>query len=114
MDKARDHVFTEYLENEEAYIRTDRWKYIFCSGRRVRTDGYLLDNPTPGRYRRLYDLTSDPGEFSDVSGKNPEVVGEMEGLMLARFRATHPEAASEPQRLSRAEAIEFYLRPRDV
>lgn len=114
MDKARDHVFTEYLENEEAYIRTDRWKYIFCSGRRVRTDGYLVDNPTPGRYRRLYDLTSDPGEFSDVSGKNPEVVGEMEGLMLARFRATHPEAASEPQRLSRAEAIEFYLRPRDV
>ena len=34
--------------------------------------------------------------------------------MLERFRATHPEAASEPQRLSRAEAIEFYLRPRDV
>ena len=55
-----------------------------------------------------------PGRFSDVSAKNPDVVRELEGLMLERFRATHPDAASEPQRLSRAEAIEFYLRPRDV
>jgi hypothetical protein len=38
----------------------------------------------------------------------------MEGLMLERFRRTHPDAAFEPQRLSREEAIEFYLRPRDV
>ena len=74
MEKPRDHVFTEYLENEEAYIRTDRWKYIFCSGRRARTDGYLIDNPTPGRYRRLYDLANDPGEFHDVATRNPAVV----------------------------------------
>ena len=114
MEKARGHVFTEYLENEEAYIRSGRWKYIFCSGRRARTDGYVVDNPTPGRYRRLYDLTSDPDEFSDVAPKNPGVVSELEGLMLERFRGTHPEAVSEPQRLSRAEAIEFYLRPRDL
>ena len=45
MEKAREHVFTEYLENEEAYIRSGRWKYIFCSGRRARTDGYVVDNP---------------------------------------------------------------------
>jgi choline-sulfatase len=114
MQKAREHVFTEYLENEEAYIRSERWKYIFCSGRRARTDGYVVDNPTPGRYRRLYDLAADPGEFSDVAAANAGVVSELEGLMLERFRGTHPEAVKEPQRLSRAEAIEFYLRPRDV
>jgi arylsulfatase A-like enzyme len=114
IDRSRDHIFTEYLENEEAYIRSARWKYIFCSGRRARTDGYLVDNPTPGRYRRLYDLASDPGEFSDVAPKNAAVVASMEDLMLKRFRATHPDAAGEPQRLSPAEAIEFYLRPRDV
>lgn len=114
MEKPREHVFTEYLENEEAYIRSGGWKYIFCSGRRARTDGYVVDNPTPGRYRRLYDLAADPGEFSDVAAKNPGVVSELEVLMLERFRGTHPEAASEPQRLSRAEAIEYYLRPRDV
>ena len=114
MDKPRDHVFAEYLENEEAYIRSDRWKYIFCSGKRARTDGYAVDNPTPGRYRRLYDLAKDPGEFHDVAARNPAVVATLDGLMLERFRATHPEAASEPQRLSREEAIEFYLRPRDA
>ena len=114
MEKPRDHVFTEYLENEEAYIRSDRWKYIYCSGRRARTDGYAVDNPTPGRYRRLYDLAKDPGEFHDVAAGNPDVVAKLGALMLERFRATHPEAASEPQRLSRDEAIEFYLRPRDA
>ena len=114
MDQPRDHVFTEYLENEEAYIRSGRWKYMICSGRRARTDGYVVDNPTPGRYRRLYDLASDPGEFHDVAAKNAGVVATLEGLMLERFRRTHPDAAAEPQRLSREEAIEFYLRPRDV
>jgi choline-sulfatase len=114
MENPRGHIFTEYLENEEAYIRTSRWKYIFCSGKRARTDGYQTDTPTPGRYRRLYDLARDPGEFHDVAAANPAVVADMNVLMLERFRATHPEAASEPQRLSREEAIEFYLRPRDV
>jgi hypothetical protein len=87
---------------------------MICSGRRARTDGYVVDNPTPGRYRRLYDLASDPDEFHDVAAKNAGVVATLEGLMLERFRRTHPDAAAEPQRLSRQEAIEFYLRPRDV
>ena len=34
--------------------------------------------------------------------------------MLDRFRATHPDRESEPQRLSVPEAIEFYLPPRDL
>jgi choline-sulfatase len=109
-----DHVFSEYLENEEAYIRTGRWKFIFCSGKRRRTDGYETGDPTPGRYRRLFDLEKDPGEFTDVAAKHPKVVATLEELMLERFRATHPDRSAEPQRLSRAEALEFYLRPRDI
>jgi hypothetical protein len=62
----------------------------------------------------LYDLRADPGEFHDVATRHPDVVEKMERLMLDRFRATHPESAAEPARVSRAEAIEFYLRPRDV
>jgi choline-sulfatase len=111
---ARDHVFSEYLENEEAFVRTTKWKYVFCSGRRERTDGYKTDNPKPGRYHRLFDLEADPGEFTDLSAKSPAVVAKMEGLILERFRKTHPDAEQEPQRLSREEAIEFYLRPRDA
>ena len=114
MDNARDHIFSEYLENEEAFIRTTEWKYIFCSGRRVRTDGYETDHPAPGRYRRLYDLKSDPGEFHDVAARHPEVVDQYERLMLERFRSTHPDRSKEPQRLNRAEALEYYLKPRDA
>jgi choline-sulfatase len=110
----RDHIFSEYLENEEAFIRTVRHKYVFCTGKRARGDGYDIATPTPGRYHRLFDLEADPGEFTDVAAKQTAVVERMQTLMLERFRKTHPEAAQEPQRLSRAEAIEWYLRPRDV
>lgn len=113
MRSPRDHVFSEYLENEEAFIRSKRYKFIFCSGKRERKDGYKTDNPTPGRYVRLFDLKDDPGEFHDVSGKHPELVEQFESLMLERFRKTHPEADREPKGLTREESIEFYLRPRD-
>lgn len=114
MDKPRDHIFSEYLENEEAYIKTKEWKYIFCSGKRARQDGYQTDRPTPGRYRRLYDLKNDPGEFTDVAAAHPEMVDRFAGLLLERYRATHPDREAEPTGLTRDEAIEFYLRPRDA
>ncbi len=112
--KPRDHIFSEYLENEEAYIKTKEWKYIFCSGKRSRQDGYQTDRPTPGRYKRLYHLQNDPGEFTDVAAQHPELTVRFETLMLERFRATHPDRDREPAGLSREESIEFYLKPRDA
>ena len=109
----KPYIFSEYLENEEAYIRTPEWKFIFSTGARRRTDGYETSNPTPGRYRRLFDLKADPGEFTDVSARNPKAVERLETLMLERFRSTHPDREREPARLARPEAIEWYLRPRD-
>ncbi len=114
MDTPRDHIFSEYLENEEACIRTEQHKFIFCSGKRSRTDGYETDNPTPGRYIRLYDLKADPGEFTDVARQNPELVAKVQGLMLARFRNTHPDAPQEPKRANIDELLEWYVRPRDA
>jgi choline-sulfatase len=110
----RQSIFSEYLENEEACVRTDRWKYIHCSGKRARTDGYLTDNPTPGRTLHLFDLQKDPGEFYNVADKHPEVVQHLSGEMLKVFRSTHPEAALEPRSTSVADNIEWYLRPRDA
>jgi choline-sulfatase len=110
----RDHIFSQYLENEEAFVRTARHKLIFCSGKRKRTDGYLIDNPTPGRYLRLYDLERDPGEFTDVAAGEPALVRALQALMLDRFRRTHPEAAQLPEKLTAEEALEWFLRPRDA
>jgi arylsulfatase A-like enzyme len=114
VDAPRNWIFSEYLENEEAYVRTDRWKLVFCSGKRKRQDGYVTDNPTPGRYVRLYDHKNDAGEFTNVAAARPDVVEKLKKLMLERFRATHPDAASEPQRLSVDESLDWYVRPRDV
>jgi choline-sulfatase len=110
----RDHVISEYLENEEGFVRTGRYKLIYCSGKRARGDGYITENPTPGRYVRLFDLKNDGGEFTDVGAKNPAVVRHLEELLLRRFRETHPDAESEPAGLGREDAIDWYLRPRDV
>jgi arylsulfatase A-like enzyme len=112
-DFRRDHIFSEYLENEEAFIRTATHKFIYCSGKRERTDGYKTENPKPGRYFRLYDLRSDPGEFTDVAHGSPKIVSRMKELLLQRFRSTHPEAAQEPAG-STGDALDWYLRPRDA
>lgn len=109
----RDHIFTEYLENEEACVRTAKWKLICCSGRRRRGDGYETDRPAPGRYVRLYDLEREPGEFTDLAKKNPDVVRRLQAVMLDRFRKTHPEASREPAGAGVETAIDWYLRPRD-
>lgn len=112
--QARDHVFSEYLENEEAYIRTDRWKFIYCTGKRERKDGYVTDNPTPGRYRILYDLREDPGELYNVIKDQERIGAELQRLMLQRFRTTHPDVSLEPKLANEDEILDWYLRPRDT
>lgn len=113
--KPRQEIFSEYLENEEACIRTKDWKFVQCSGKRARTDGYAIaGNNTPGRYYRLFDLKADPNEFHNVADKHPDVVKKLSGIMLTRFRSTHPDSHQEPPNMAMADAIDWYLRPRDT
>jgi arylsulfatase A-like enzyme len=109
----RQAIFSEYLENEEACVKTNRWKLIHCTGKRVRMDGYLTLDPIPGRYVRLFDQQADPDEFLNVADKHPEVVEQLSAEMLRVFRTTHPDAGAEPPGLSSDDAIDWYLRPRD-
>ena len=65
----RDHVISEYADNAEAMVRTDRWKLIYSAGNRRRHDGYALD----GHPRRGDDAAlrprDDPGEMRDVADR---------------------------------------------
>ena len=60
-----------------------------------------------------HDAPPAPGEFTDVASRHPGKVRELEEALLARFRATHPEADQEPKG-GREEGLDFYLRPRDA
>ncbi len=114
--RRRDLIFTEYLENEEAAVRTPEWKYVYCSGRRERGDGYQTDRPAPGRYQRLYHLASDPGEFTNLAERpaHARTVLRLKHALLQRFLSTHPDAPQVPRGLAPEEQLDYFLRPRDA
>jgi choline-sulfatase len=115
--KAHDVVFSEYLENEEAMVRTARYKLIIGTGRRLRRDGYQTALPMrlPGPYMRLYDLVVDPGEAKDLSDdpSHASIKEELLGRMVERMVTTRDGLEPVPPGLSRLEAIHWCLVPRD-
>ncbi len=112
----RDVVFSEYLENEEAMVRSSRYKLIVGTGHRKRLDGYETAHPLPGPYERLYDLQADPDEATDVADR-PDLAGIKSELLLRLFdRLTSTRDGVSPPLppgLSPIEAIHFCLVPRD-
>ena len=109
-------VFFEYLENEEAAVKTEEWKLIYCSGKRHRQDGYETHDPTPGRYMRLYNLRDDPKELSNLAGRpgHENRTETLQRYLLTRFLTTHPEASRLPIDLSIDAKLDWFLRPRDA
>jgi len=114
---AHEVIFSEYLENEEAMVRSARYKLIVGTGRRLRQDGYQTKRPLPlpGPYERLYDLESDPGESKNLSDdpRLRSVNEDMLNHMYTRLVSTREGLEPIPPGLSRMEAIEWCLVPRD-
>jgi arylsulfatase A-like enzyme len=112
-----DVVFSEYLENEEAMVRSARYKLIVCTGRRQREDGYKTAEPwrTPGPYMRFYDLVNDPDETTDLSedAGRSSIKDELLLRMYERMATTRDGLEPIPSGLSRLEAIHWCLVPRD-
>ena len=76
----RHHVISEYGDNAEAMVRTDRWKLIYSAGNRARRDGYAVSGPLPGPSTKLFDLWHDPEERFNVADL-PENVPHLEELL---------------------------------
>lgn len=114
--KVRDAVFSEYLENEEAMIRTERFKLVYTSGKRVREDGRRASNRPPERSTRLYDLDSDPDELTNLAADpaHAPIVAELKNRMLERFRASDSIGLILPDGMPLDDRLDRYLVPREI
>jgi arylsulfatase A-like enzyme len=112
----RDHVVVEYAENEEAMIRTGRWKFIYCTGKRARQDGYATGRPLPGRTVRLYDLENDPDEMTDLAARPEHArrVADFTARLAEHMKRTARQPELVPGDGDVHAALEFCLQPRDV
>ncbi len=112
----RDQAFIEYSENEEAYLRTDRWKFIYCTGKRVREDGYITENPLPGRTIKLFDLTRDPEEMTNIAHR-PEYskpVAEFTKQLAYHLVRTARQPELIPKTNDIYAVLDFCLQPHDL
>ena len=115
-DRHRQTLVIEYSENAEAYIRTDRWKFIYCAGNRIRQDGYVTDHPLPGRTIRLYDLAADPEEMTSLADhpQHAALVERFTGELADHMVHTARQPELIPRTSDPRQILDFCLQPRDV
>lgn len=117
--KAKTHrkqVFIEYSENEEACLVTERWKFIYCTGKRHRQDGYATGRPLPGRTIQLFDLERDPDELTNLAQRPEQArrVTEFTRLLAEHFKRTARQPELIPPTDDVHALLEHCLQPRDV
>lgn len=112
----RDIVFSEYLHDNKAMVRTDRWKYVFTAGKEDLSLGYATGHGPSGRDQRLYDMYEDPGEFNDLadSPESAGVIRELQEKMLDVFLQTDPRALDVPSDRTIEEKLEWFLEPPEL
>ena len=112
----KDMVFCEFLVDNKAMVRTQRWKYIFTSGKRDLGQGYATGYPPPGITHRLYDLQNDPGETHNLAGiaSYRSILQQLRDRMLEIFMRTHPKAGQLPKGLTKDEQLVWFCEPPDA
>lgn len=112
-DELRGSVFSEYLPDNKAMIRTERWKYVFTTGTSDLAGGYETGLGPSGIDHRLYDLQTDPGETNNLAG-DPQYSGVLKSMqirMLEHFLHTHPRADALPDPLSLTGSLAWFCMP---
>ena len=109
----REHLVVEYSENEEAMIRTNRWKLIYTTGNRVREDGYATTAP-PARRVRLFDMEADPEERNDVASAHDKTVIQLLQQLAEHMVHTSRLPDAIPDTDDIYALLDHCLQPRDV
>jgi choline-sulfatase len=112
----RNHVVAEYSENEEAMIRTSRWKLIYSTGKRKREDGYTTGKPLPGRTILLYDESEDPEELRNLASRpeHAKLVEQLTAMLADHMKRTARQPELVPKEGDVHAVLEHCLQPRDV
>lgn len=103
----RDHVIAEYCDNTEIMVRTERWKYVYSAGTRLRRDGYAHPDDPRGVRTKLFDLSQDPGELNDLSADTGHDATQRELLELLLEHVFQTERI--PARIADATDLEGLL-----
>ena len=109
----KEYVFSEFLADNKAMIRSKNWKYIYSSGKRDLAQGYATGNPATGPIHRLYDLRNDPGETTNVFNEpaNQKILAHLQDEMLRTFFETHPKITELPSGLNKEEMLSWFCEP---
>lgn len=112
----RDHVFVEYSENDEAMVRTDRWAFMYGSGKRQRDDGYATGKPLPGRTIKLFDMHSDPQQMTNLAQRpeHAETVRNLTQRLAEHLKATARQPELAPRTEDVHALLDYLVQPRDV
>ncbi len=112
----KDVVFSEFLADNKAMLRTKEWKYIFTSGKRDLGQGYATGHPPSGICHRLYNVKNDPEEFFNVANslENKTILDSLQKQMLKLFNDTHPKADQLPEGLSVDQQLVWFCEPPDA
>lgn len=114
--RQRDYVFSEFLPDNTAMVRTEEWKYIFATGKADLAMGYATGYPPPGIMHRLYNLRTDPEEKRNLAAdvRYRAVLNRLQQLMLKRFKETHPKASQLPPNKTIEEDLAWFCEPPDA
>jgi choline-sulfatase len=96
----RPYVISTYSGNEEAMIRTPRWKLVYGTGNYRRKDGYEPVKPYQGRWLQLFDIIQDPAENHNLADHTEqatmvkELIGQLAEHMMqiARYPEQLPKS----------------------
>jgi arylsulfatase A-like enzyme len=112
----RKQVFVEYSENEEAMVRTERWKLIYTTGKRQRGDGYETKKPLQGRMVQLFDILQDPNETTNLAerAEQKKVAEELTATLAEHLTKTAREPNQIPKSDDVHSRLEYLLQPRDL